>query len=329
MAEQDDIVGRFAGKRIVVIGDVMIDAYIWGEVHRQSPEAPVPVVEVSRREARLGGAGNVALNIAALGATPIIATVSGDGARREEFSSLMEAAGLSQEGVIYSPKRLTTIKTRVIANDEHQLRVDEEQTDDITDSEVEQLLLRLRSLIAEGVDAIIFEDYNKGVLTQEVIRGVIDMADRAGVPTTVDPKLKNFITYRGCTLFKPNLKELREGMNMSEVTPTKEMLDAAMDKLMKSMPHVHTLITLSEHGVYYSSGTSSGILPAHERNIVDVSGAGDTVIATATLCLVIGLSIDRVADISNLAGGLVCEHVGVVPIDKEALRRGIMSLTHT
>jgi len=328
MSSPENIVSSFAGKRIVVIGDVMIDAYIWGDVHRQSPEAPVPVVEVSRREARLGGAGNVALNIASLGALPIIATVSGASGRQEEFKKLMAEARLTDEAIIYSAERQTTIKTRVIAEGEHQLRVDEEQTDDILSKDEEALIRKVRDLIEQGVDAIIFEDYNKGVLTAGLIQKVIDMANEANVITTVDPKLKNFLAYNGCTLFKPNLKELKEGLSIEITEPSKEVLDAAVDQLRTAMPHVSTLITLSEYGVYFSAGDASGAMPAHERNIVDVSGAGDTVIATATLCLAAGLELDRVANYSNLAGGLVCEHVGVVPIDKEALQKEIMSLHH-
>jgi rfaE bifunctional protein kinase chain/domain len=320
-----NLIESFKGKKIAIVGDLMIDAYIWGEVNRMSPEAPVPVVEVNRREARLGGAGNVALNILALEAEAILVSVSGSKGRKDELVDLLDTAGLSQNGIVFSENRRTTVKTRIISGGEHKLRVDEEQTDDISPEEEAQLLGVLGQLTKEGLDGIILQDYNKGVLTASLISQVIDLAISQDIPTSVDPKLKNFTSYSGCTLFKPNLKELNEGLGLGGGSIRLSALDEAVQSLQATMPHKSTLITLSEHGVYFNENGHSEHLAAHVRDIVDVSGAGDTVIAVATLCLVSGLPMKEIARISNLAGGLVCEKVGVVPIDREALQPETLS----
>ena len=202
---------EFNNKNVIIVGDAMIDAYMWGEINRISPEAPVPVVEVSKHENRLGGAANVALNLKALGATPILCSVVGDNFRGELFRKLMHEAALSTAGIMTENNRKTTTKTRVIAKDKHQLRIDEEDTHPIT---IEKELLILVEKLTENVDVIILQDYNKGVLTQKVIEGVIAMANNKGIPTIVDPKKKNFVSYKNCTIFKPNLSEIKAGMQI-------------------------------------------------------------------------------------------------------------------
>ncbi len=311
---------RFSQQRVLVVGDVMIDAYLWGKVERISPEAPVPVIDITRKEDRLGGAANVALNLQALGAEPLICAVVGDDARSADLCRLLREQGMSDEGLVHSPSRITTVKTRIISQDQHILRVDEEQTTDIRPEEEQQLLQRITDLIDSGsVQVVIFEDYNKGVLTENLIASVIAAAQRHAIPTCVDPKKKNFFAYRGVTLFKPNLKELREGLKTEIDKSDPESLRNAVEELHRRLPHRISLITLSERGVYLHGDGADVVLPAHPRSIIDVSGAGDTVIAVAALCLALQLPPEQLAALSNLAGGLVCEKVGVVPIDKARL----------
>ena len=310
----------FARTTALVVGDVMVDAYLWGRVDRISPEAPVPVVQVTDRSARLGGAANVARNIHELGAKPIVVSVTGDDDQARALEGLLLMEGLSAEGIVRSGHRRTTVKTRIISGHQHVVRVDEEMESDITPAEEELLLGRVRDLLeTTRPGVVILEDYNKGVLTERVITGVIAAAHGRGVPVAVDPKRKNFFAYRGVDLFKPNVKELREGLKIDlrggDITGVRN----AVAQLEERMMNKASLITLSEHGLYVHAGSEEHMLPAHERKIVDVSGAGDSVIAVAALCLAQGLPWRTLAGWANLAGGLVCEHVGVVPVDRAQL----------
>ncbi len=310
----------FTRTTVLVVGDVMVDAYLWGRVDRISPEAPVPVVQVTDRSARLGGAANVARNIRALGATPIVVSMIGEDEHARTLENLLAAEGLSAEGIVRSSQRRTTVKTRIISGHQHVVRVDEEMESDITSEEEELLLARVRELIGSAKPGVvILEDYNKGVLTERVIAGVIASAHALGIPVAVDPKKKNFFAYRGVDLFKPNVKELREGLKIDLRGGDIPGVRNAVAKLEERMGNKASLITLSEHGVYVHSGSEEHVLAAHERKVVDVSGAGDSVIAVAALCLAQGLPWRALAGWANLAGGLVCEHVGVVPVDRARL----------
>ena len=211
----DALFSKFENQRVLVIGDVMIDAYLRGSVDRVSPEAPVPIVNLKRSEDRLGGAANVALNLLSLGATPILCAVIGDDKGGDTFFQLMEKRGMTVEGLVKSPNRQTTIKTRVIGNNQHLLRIDEEELTPINPTQERELLEKVEHLIVDGADAIILEDYNKGLLTPVVIEKIIELAKAKNIPVTVDPKKDNFFAYKGVTLFKPNLKELKEGVGMS------------------------------------------------------------------------------------------------------------------
>ncbi len=311
---------QFSQKRVLVLGDVMVDAYLHGSVTRLSPEAPVPIINLSKSEDRLGGAANVALNLLSLGAEALICSVIGQDAGAEKMRELLKKMKLDDRGVISSPTRKTTIKTRVIGNHQQMLRIDEEHTNALTTVEEELLLEKVRELLDEGVDAVILEDYNKGVLTPKVISGTIKMANERGVITAVDPKKENFLLYREVSLFKPNLKELKEGLKVDfNFTEAKESFEKAVQELEAILANKVSFVTLSEHGVYVKDGTNDEYIPAHVRNIADVSGAGDTVISVATLCLASGLDAVNAARIANLSGGLVCEMSGVVPIDRERL----------
>ena len=279
----------FANKKIIVVGDVMIDTYLNGSVNRISPEAPVPIVQFKSREHRLGGAANVALNIKALGAQPFICSVVGKDEEGVLFQRLIAENNLSEWGVLSSDDRVTTVKTRVIGNNQQLLRVDNERRDPINSLTEFALIERVKKVaLKENVDAIIFEDYNKGILTANVIQSIIEFANENEIITTVDPKKENFFAYSNVTLFKPNLKEFKEGLGVHFEMEEKEAFVTAVNELQERISPQYTFITLSEHGVYMGNAGEHHFIPAHVRVIADVSGAGDTVISVATLCLTTG-----------------------------------------
>lgn len=316
----DQLFDSFSNSKVLVIGDVMIDAYLWGKVERISPEAPVPVITVTEREDRLGGAANVALNVAAMGAQPIVCAIAGKDQKGESLKSLLDKRGLSSNGIVYSESRPTTVKSRVISGHQHIVRVDEESTRPLDSAEERLFLENLEVMIGEEKpDVVIFEDYNKGLLTPNVIARAVELSSEAGIPTAVDPKKANFFNYKGVTLFKPNLKELREGLKVEFDKKDQKSLRQAVEKLEAEINNRISLITLSEEGVYVKDGENENRIPAHIRNISDVSGAGDTVISVAALCLAQNTNSAFLAALANLAGGLVCERVGVVPIDRDLL----------
>jgi len=322
-----NIFEKFNSLNVLIIGDVMIDSYIWGKIERISPEAPVPVVRVTKKENRLGGAANVALNIQSLGACPYICAVIGVDSDGENFLSLLKAQGLSNEGLIKIKTRPTTVKTRIIAHNKQIARVDAETERNLSSSNTLLVLNKIKQIITDHrIDAIIFEDYDKGLITEELISKTVKLAKEMGIITVVDPKKRNFHAYKGVKLFKPNLKELREGLKIDIDPSNIEQVEQAVERLKKQLGATTVMLTLSENGVYVSSGNGNKYIPAHKRDIADVSGAGDTVIATAALCLAAGLNEFKTAEIANLAGGLVCEHVGVVPIDKVRLLREVEEL---
>jgi rfaE bifunctional protein kinase chain/domain len=313
---------NFSRYNIMVIGDVMIDAYIWGKVERISPEAPVPIVRATSKENRVGGAANVALNIQALGAKPILCSVIGDNQNGQLFFELLEKHGLAKQGILLNKDRKTSVKTRVISNHQQLMRVDEEDTEDLDASWEQKLIGKVKEIIQqEEIHAIIFQDYNKGVLTEKIIRETIAYANGKHIPSLVDPKKQNFMNFKGVDLFKPNFKELSEGMNRKIDKKNKEAVLLAAKELQSAIAAKTILLTLSEQGMLILDAGSHHHVPAEVRDIADVSGAGDTVISTASLCLVAGLPPRALAILSNLAGGLVCEKIGVVPVDKEKLQK--------
>ena len=322
-----DLFDKFNGLRILVIGDVMLDAYVMGKVNRISPEAPVPIVSLENEDARIGGAGNVALNLLALGANPIICGVIGEDTSGDKLLNLFEKNGISTDGLVKSMVRKTTVKTRVISNKQQLLRIDSESTFPLLESEEIKLNNTIQNIINQGIDGIIFEDYNKGVLTDSVIQNTIKIAKEKNIPTAVDPKKENFLSYKGVSLFKPNLKELKEGLNLDfDFNTNKELFEKGIEVLEEKLQNEISFITLSEFGVFIKNQTEKYYVPAHMRSISDVSGAGDTVIAVATLCLISGASTKQIAEISNLAGGLVCEKSGVVSISKNDLLKEVSEL---
>ncbi|MFH2143966.1 MAG: bifunctional ADP-heptose synthase [Bacteroidota bacterium] len=310
----------FITKNILIVGDVMVDQYIWGKVERISPEAPVPVVSITSRENRLGGAANVALNIKSMGACPIICSVIGDDEKGKIFSKMLKKNKMDDYGLLISDKRKTTVKTRVISNNNHLLRIDDEDTVLISKKE-ENLLydIILKIFKKQSIDVVIFQDYDKGVITEDLIKKVIDLCNKYNVQSAVDPKKRNYSFYNGVTLFKPNFKEMVEGSKTDLHKDDYDGIFKVAQKIKTRMNAEYVFVTLSELGVFITDGKVYNRIPAQIRDIADVSGAGDTVISLAALCLSVGLDIKEIAEISNMAGGLVCEKSGVVPIDKNKL----------
>lgn len=309
---------KIAQCTILVIGDIMTDAYAWGHTDRMSPEAPVPVLHIRKTENRAGGAANVALNLLSLGAQVRLVSLVGEDEAGVQLRALLTEAGIGTAGLVASAQRPTTVKTRIMSGNQQLLRIDHESTAEANESESEALWKAFQTSI-QGVDAVIFQDYDKGVLHQGNIPDMMAHCRSLGIPTAIDPKKRNFFTYAGADLFKPNLKELGDALGLPLDKEKPEGIDAAIQQLREKIHPNAILLTLSEAGVKYHSTTQSGHFPAHLRTIADVSGAGDTVIATAGCCLAAGLSLADLAFLSNLAGGLVCESLGVVPIKRDKL----------
>jgi D-glycero-beta-D-manno-heptose-7-phosphate kinase len=316
MQNFQDLFNQFKKIKVGVIGDVMLDTYMWGSVERISPEAPVPVVSLQKKEYRIGGAGNVALNVQSLAAKAFVLSVTGNDEDAEKLNSLFEGAKINNAYSIKSKNRITTSKTRVISRNQHMLRLDAEITNDLDELDEKKLIESFEKFIEkEKPDIIILQDYNKGVLTQAVIKHIIDKCTREGVVTAVDPKRKNFFEYKNVDVFKPNLKEVKEALNLLFTDVHVSLLNKIHDELFSMLHHRVSFITLSEKGVFYKDNGQQMIIPSHLRNISDVSGAGDTVIAVAALVYAATKNVHLMAEIANIAGGLVCEEVGTVAIN--------------
>jgi len=317
----------FNTMKVAVIGDVMLDKYLFGTAERISPEAPVPVVDVHHATARPGGAANVAMNIKAMGATPYLFSVIGNDHDGLLLQDLLEEAEISCKYVHKADERITTSKMRIMAKQHQMLRIDHELTDALSDETAAQFDNQLmRFLRTQKPDVVILEDYDKGVLSQLRSLAIIDLCNSLEIPVAVDPKKTNFFGYSGCTLFKPNLRELRESLNGAPISTDTQALNAAVKELQSRLAHQITLLTLGESGMYLRHHAKSYRTKAHLRDIADVSGAGDTVISVASLCLAAGMDARTMLEISNLAGGQVCEHAGVVPVSKETLLKEAIAL---
>jgi rfaE bifunctional protein kinase chain/domain len=303
-----------------VIGDVMLDTYMWGHVERISPEAPVPIVALDKTEYRVGGASNVALNIASLGASVSILSVIGNDNDGKQLRQLLEHQQIKTDFLLSSDKRSTTSKTRIISRNQQMMRLDKEIATDLGYEDENRLILALQTFIAqEKPDVIIFEDYNKGVLTEQVIQKAIALCKHHGIITTVDPKRKNFFSYKTVDVFKPNLKEVKDALNLLVENVNEESLRHIHSELKAQLQHHISFITLSEKGVFYQNEEQAAVIPSHLRSIADVSGAGDTVIAVASLVYTATKDVELMAEVANIAGGLVCEEVGTAAINRERL----------
>jgi rfaE bifunctional protein kinase chain/domain len=322
-----ELLEKFNGLKTLVVGDVMIDVYSKGVVERMSPEAPVPIVNLRERFQRLGGAANVALNLKALGAEPLVCSIIGDDESGKALLQLMQEQGLEVGGLVSSNRRKTTVKHRILDGLRQLLRIDEEDTHDLTEVEHSILIHVIRQTIGQKpVDVVVLQDYNKGVLTEKMIQEIIALCQEKSIPIVVDPKKKNFFAYQGATLFKPNAKELREGLGVP--AGTLEELQQAMLQLQERIACQYLMVTLSDKGVMISHDGAFHHLSAHPREIADVSGAGDTVLSVAALCTALQVESETIASLSNIAGGMVCEEVGVVPIDKKKFAEEVKRIYH-
>jgi rfaE bifunctional protein kinase chain/domain len=305
------------GRRIAVLGDFMLDRYLWGSVNRISPEAPVPVVEIDTETEQLGGAANVANNISALGAVANPVGVIGKDGSGERLLELLETAGFPNDGLLLDGSRPTTIKTRIIAHNQHVVRTDRESRADLS-SEMQEKIYQYLAELLPRLDAVLIEDYNKGVIAQPLLSRVIALAREHQCLVTVDPKFNHFFEYHHVTVFKPNRKETEEVLGMKLVSDGD--VDRAGEILLKRLHCENVLITLGEKGVaLFRKDGGSHLIPTRARRVHDVSGAGDTVIATLTVALASGADILEAATLANYAAGVVVGEVGAVPIDKQKL----------
>lgn len=316
----DKLFDKFRTIKIGVIGDVMLDTYWWGHVDRISPEAPVPVVALDKKEYRIGGAGNVALNLASLGASVSVLSMIGNDENGAILKKMFEENDINTDFLLPTPSRITTNKSRIICRNQQMMRLDSEITTDLLPADEVVLLEQVQRYIRTmNPQVIIFEDYNKGVLTEQVISQVISLCRQNNITSAVDPKRKNFFNYRGVDLFKPNLKEVKDGLNLLLDEVSLPALADIHTQLKHRLHHSISFITLSEKGVFYQQDQIARVIPSHLRNIADVSGAGDTVIAVASLIYAATKNIDLMAEVANVAGGIVCEEVGTVAIKKDLL----------
>jgi D-glycero-beta-D-manno-heptose-7-phosphate kinase len=318
LSRATEIFDNFKNQRIAVIGDMMLDRYMWGSVQRISPEAPVPVVEVTSETTKLGGAANVANNILSLGAQAIPIGVVGDDDYGAQLRRLFANAGLKPEGILTDPSRPTTIKTRIIAHDQHVVRADVESKCDLSANAIGSLLKILEQILPD-VHGVILEDYNKGVLGPELIQQIVRLSNQHGCYVAVDPKFKNFFTYREVDLFKPNTKETEQALGLK--IESLEDLVAAAQQLFTRLQCKSILMTRGEKGmaIFPSELDQPLLVPTRAKKIHDVSGAGDTVISTLVVSKLAGASLLEAATLANFAAGIVCGEVGVVPIDRDRL----------
>jgi rfaE bifunctional protein kinase chain/domain len=320
MVDFPTLFSKFSDIKVAVFGDVMLDTYWWGNVERISPEAPVPIVSMHHREQRIGGAGNAALNVASMGAQTALFTVTGNDDDAVILSSLLSENNININYILKSDARITTNKIRIMGRHQQMMRLDSEITNDISKDDESKLLNAFSDYVNDiKPHVVVFEDYNKGLLTPTLIDAVINICKEKNIVTTVDPKRKNFFSYKGVDIFKPNLKEVKDALNIVVDDVSVALLNQIHQQLKEQLHHSISLITLSEKGVFIEDGNNSYIVPAHIRNIADVSGAGDTVIAVASLVYVATKNILLAAEIANLAGGIVCEEAGTIAINKAKL----------
>jgi rfaE bifunctional protein kinase chain/domain len=311
----------FQNKKILIIGDVMLDSYLFGNVERISPEAPVPIVDVIVKQYKLGGAANVAANIKNLGGTPILCSVIGNDQKGDILISLLKKLKINTEYLHKSDIRITTDKIRIIGNNHQMLRIDEEIKSELNKNQRMLFISTISEILNnDNIDCVLFQDYDKGIINEHTINLVINMANSLDIPIIVDPKKRNFKKYNNVTLFKPNFKEFKNGLNIT-TSDRKKALEIGSKKLHKKGIEI-VFVTLSENGIFVSykkdNKIINKIIPGTPRDVVDVSGAGDTVISISAM-LLNDVDIEEIAKIANIAGGIVCEEVGVVPIDKNKL----------
>jgi D-glycero-beta-D-manno-heptose-7-phosphate kinase len=319
----EEILGKARGKRIAIVGDLMLDRYIWGTVSRISPEAPVPVIDMDSEQARLGGAANVAKNIQSLGGEPLLIGVTGNDNSGKNLRELLIESKFSTDGIVIDPSRPTTVKTRIIAHNQHVARIDRESRADIS-PEIQRRIMDILKQKMDSIDAIIIEDYNKGVVVANLISAIIKLARNNKKFIAVDPKFHNFFEYKNVTIFKPNRKEAEEALGTK--LKLEEDVIAAGKEILKRLKAEYVLLTRGEMGMsLFGSNGNVYHAPTIAKDVADVSGAGDTVIATLTLALTGGATVPEAATLANYAGGIVCGYIGIVPIDKNELLNAMLN----
>ena len=313
----DNLFKNINNLKIAVVGDIMIDQYFWGKTNRISPEAPVPVVDIYKEEFKPGGAANVAFNIKSLNAKSYMIGVIGDDDSGKKLLQDFNEREVDIEGLAKDKERPTTVKTRILASGQHIIRYDNELSDDISIDIEKQLLINFENKIDE-IDGVILEDYNKGVLTESLIKGIIKIATEHKKIVCVDPKLKNFECYKNATLFKPNLLEAEQILKRSIVS--EEEIEKAGFELMDILNTEYIVITLSERGMaIFKKNNDMRIIPARTAKIANVSGAGDTVIATLATALTAGAELEEACTLANYAASVVVEDVSIIPITRDSL----------
>ena len=316
-ARAEELTREFEGKRIVVMGDLMLDEFIWSRVRRISPEAPVPVVEVERQTLALGGAGNVVSNLVALGARPTPVGVVGDDGDAERMRSRFRDLNVNTNSLVVDPARPTTLKTRVIAHNQQVVRADRESRAPISSEIEDGVIARFQSEI-ETADAVVVSDYNKGLLTARVLAGTLKKARERGVMICLDPKLRNFAHYQPVTVITPNHQEAAEAASL--VIEDEPSLVEAGRRLLDSIDCRAVLITRGEEGMtLFTDGGEVTHIPTVAREVYDVTGAGDTVIATLALALASNASLAEAAMLANHAAGVVVGKVGTATVTRDEL----------
>lgn len=299
--------------KVIVVGDAMLDSYRIGKINRQSPEADVPIVDVIENSTKLGGAGNVILNLKQLGVTPILCSVLGDDESGREIIKELEKNNLETSGIIIDPSRKTTVKERIIVQEKHVLRIDEEINQNLNEKIRSKLIAKINEMIKNS-DILIFQDYDKGVIDSVLIDRIT--SDKK-IFISVDPKYKNFTNYKNVDFFKPNLNEITKSLKINN--PNFENLESIGKKFMKKNSIDDLMITLSEKGIIILSKKEVTKHDIFNSKIVDVSGAGDTIISLASILFYLKLPQKFIGEICNIAGGIVCNYSGVKAIDNKEL----------
>ena len=317
------IVNKFKSKKVLVIGDIMLDEYHWCDVSRISPEAPVPVCSVNKTTLVPGGAGNVALNIETLGANVLLAGTIGNDSSGDKLITILNKHNINTEGLIRDDEKPTILKSRIIAHQQQMVRVDRENNDDITQSTRNKLFKFIESQLTT-LDAILISDYAKGTLPETFIQRIINLASTENKIVVIDPKGDNYTKYKGAFTLTPNFKEFTTVIKKS-LTSEKEIADEAI-KLVKRLNLNALLITRSEKGMSIISRDLEKIdIPTQAKEVYDITGAGDTVIATLTLALSSGTTMETAAQLANIAAGLVVAKVGTSTISPEELETELKS----
>lgn len=299
--------------KVIVVGDAMLDSYKIGKINRQSPEADVPIVDVIENSTKLGGAGNVILNLKQLGVTPILCSVLGDDESGREIIKELEKNNLETSGIIIDPSRKTTVKERIIVQEKHVLRIDEEIDQNLNEKIRSKLIAKINEMIKNS-DILIFQDYDKGVIDSVLIDRIT--SDKK-IFISVDPKYKNFTNYKNVDFFKPNLNEITKSLKINN--PNFKNLESIGKKFMKKNSIDDLMITLSEKGIIILSKKEVTKHDIFNSKIIDVSGAGDTIISLASILFYLKLPQKFIGEICNIAGGIVCNYSGVKAIDNKEL----------